>query len=172
MALGRVLVAVALDAHQHVFLGGKRPLHQRAAAFDAQEAFAVPVALFVGHILQSHRYRMTRLYPQAVPSNPVSGLEPLYLAGAADEQLADLTRVGEMCLIAANAVHVLLLQDVLLAVQGYFALQAVVALRHFGCCRSCPARTQTERFHLESRMLLSFVASYQVKPELPNTFMQ
>lgn len=56
VALGRVLVAVALDAHQHVVLGGKRPLHQRTAAFDAQEAFAVPVAIFVGQILQSRTH--------------------------------------------------------------------------------------------------------------------
>lgn len=54
MALGGVLVAVALHAHQHVVLGGERPLHQRAAAFDAQKAFAVPVALLVGQILQGH----------------------------------------------------------------------------------------------------------------------
>lgn len=56
VALGGVLVAVALDAHQHVVLGGERPVHQRTAAFDAQEAFAVPVAVVVGQILQSHRY--------------------------------------------------------------------------------------------------------------------
>lgn len=47
MALGGVLVAVALDAHQHVILGGKRPIHQRSAAFDAEEAIAVPVAVLV-----------------------------------------------------------------------------------------------------------------------------
>ena len=66
-------------------------------------------------------------------------MDPTYLAGAADEQLAGLTLVGETCLIAADAVHVLLLQDVLLAVQGHLALQAVVAFRHFGCCRGFPA---------------------------------
>lgn len=55
VALGRVLVAVALHAHQRVVLGGERPVHQRAAALEAQEAFAVPVALFKGQILQSHR---------------------------------------------------------------------------------------------------------------------
>lgn len=52
MAFGRVLVAVALDAHQHVVFGGKRPVHQRLAAFDAQEAFAVPVTVLEGQILQ------------------------------------------------------------------------------------------------------------------------
>lgn len=53
MALGRVLVAVALDAHYHVILGGKRPFHQRSVALTAEEALAVPVAVIVGQILQS-----------------------------------------------------------------------------------------------------------------------
>lgn len=56
----------------------------------------------------------------------------IYLAGAADEQLADLTCGGKECLIAANTVHVLFLQDVPLAIQGHFALHAVVVFRHFG----------------------------------------
>lgn len=56
----------------------------------------------------------------------------VYLAGAADEQLADLTCGGEKGLITTNTVHVLFLQDVLLPIQGRFALRAVVALRHFG----------------------------------------
>lgn len=47
MALGRVLVAVAVGAHQHVILGGKGPIHQRSAALDAEEALAVPVAVLV-----------------------------------------------------------------------------------------------------------------------------
>lgn len=54
MALGRVLVAVALDAHQHVILAAERPIHQRSAALDAEEAFAVPVEVLVRQILQSH----------------------------------------------------------------------------------------------------------------------
>lgn len=53
MAFGGVLAAVALDAHRHVVLGGERPIHQRAAALDAEEALAVPVAVLVGQILQS-----------------------------------------------------------------------------------------------------------------------
>lgn len=56
----------------------------------------------------------------------------VYLAGAADEQLADLTCGGEKGLITPDAVHVLFLQDVLLPIQGHFALRTVVALRHFG----------------------------------------
>lgn len=72
VALGGVLVAVALDAHQHVLLGGKRPLHQRTAAFDAQEAFAVPVAVFVGQILQS------RTYLVQLASQGAQNLLPIY----------------------------------------------------------------------------------------------
>lgn len=56
----------------------------------------------------------------------------VYLAGAANEQLADLTVVGEKCLVALNAVVALFLQDVLLAIQGLLALRAVVAFSHFG----------------------------------------
>lgn len=52
VALGRVLVAVAVGAHQQVILGGEGPVHQRPAALDAQEAVAVPVALLVRQILQ------------------------------------------------------------------------------------------------------------------------
>lgn len=55
MALGRVLVAVALGAHQHVVLGGERPIHQRSFARTAEEALAVPVAVLVRQILQSQR---------------------------------------------------------------------------------------------------------------------
>lgn len=47
MALGRVLVAVALDAHQQAILGGKGPIHQRSVALSAEEAIAVPVAVLV-----------------------------------------------------------------------------------------------------------------------------
>ena len=51
MALGRILVAVALDAQQHVILCGKWPIDQRSAAFVAEEAIAVPVAVLVRQIL-------------------------------------------------------------------------------------------------------------------------
>lgn len=53
MALGRVLVAVAVSAHQHVVFGGKRPIHQRALTLGTEEAVTVPVALLVRQILQS-----------------------------------------------------------------------------------------------------------------------
>lgn len=46
--------------------------------------------------------------------------------------MADLTGVGEKCLVALNAVHAFVLQDVLLPVQGLLALSAVVAFSHLG----------------------------------------
>lgn len=51
MALGGELVAITLGAHQHVILCGKGPIDQRAAAFGAEETFAVPVAVLVRQIL-------------------------------------------------------------------------------------------------------------------------
>lgn len=59
MALGGVLVAVALDAHHRVVLGGEGPIHQRPAALGAEEAFAVPVAVLVGQILHSQSQQRT-----------------------------------------------------------------------------------------------------------------
>ena len=53
MALGGVLVAVALDAHGVLVLAGKGPIHQRAAALDADETVAVPVLVIVRQILHS-----------------------------------------------------------------------------------------------------------------------
>lgn len=67
VALGRVLVAVALDAHERFIFGGKGPIDQRPAALVAEEAVAVPVAILVRQIL----------------------------ACAADELLAHFTSVGE-----------------------------------------------------------------------------
>lgn len=52
MALGRVLVAIALDAHERFIFGGKGPIDQRPAALVAEEAVAVPVAILVRQILQ------------------------------------------------------------------------------------------------------------------------
>lgn len=46
--------------------------------------------------------------------------------------MADLTQVGEKVLVAPDAVQVLLLQDVLLPVQGLLTLGAVVMFGHRG----------------------------------------
>lgn len=46
--------------------------------------------------------------------------------------MADLTQVGEKVLVAPDAVLVLLLQDVLLPVQGLLTLGAVVTFGHRG----------------------------------------
>lgn len=56
----------------------------------------------------------------------------VYLAGATNELLADLTVVGEKCLVALDAEVAVFLQDVLLAIQGLLALGAVVAFSHLG----------------------------------------
>lgn len=102
MALGRVLIAVAFSAHQQVVLGGKRPIHQRSAALDAEEALTVPVAVLIRQIL----------------------------AGAANLLVAHFTVVGEKLFVALDAVWVLLFQDVLLPVQGLLTLGAVVTFSH------------------------------------------
>lgn len=47
VALGGVLVAVALDAHERIIFGGKGPIDQRPAALVAEEAVTVPVAILV-----------------------------------------------------------------------------------------------------------------------------
>lgn len=52
MALGGVLVGVALCAEELLILGGEGLVHQRALALEALEAVLVPVAILVGQILQ------------------------------------------------------------------------------------------------------------------------
>ena len=51
MALGGVLVGVALGAEELVVLGGEGLVHQRALAHEAVEAVLVPVAVLVGQVL-------------------------------------------------------------------------------------------------------------------------
>lgn len=52
MALGGVLVGVALCAEELLILGGEGLVHQRALALEALEAVLMPVAVLVGQILQ------------------------------------------------------------------------------------------------------------------------
>lgn len=56
----------------------------------------------------------------------------VYLAGAGNQLMAHLAVVGEVILVALDAVHVLLPEDVPLAVQGILTLGAVVGIRHRG----------------------------------------
>lgn len=56
----------------------------------------------------------------------------VYLAGAANQLMAHLAVVGEVILVALDAVHVFLPEDVPLAVQGILTLDAVVGIRHRG----------------------------------------
>lgn len=52
MALGGVLVGVALGAKQLVILGGEGLVHQRALALEALETVLVPVTVLIGQILE------------------------------------------------------------------------------------------------------------------------
>lgn len=116
MALGRVLIAVALGTQQRFILGGKRPLHKRSAALDAEKAFAVPVAVLVRQIL----------------------------AGAANELFAHFTVVGEEFLIALNAVWAFVPQNVLLPIQGLLTLCTVVGLDHLDSNLLCQSSVLSE----------------------------
>lgn len=102
LALGRVLVGVAVHAEQLVLLGSEGLVHQRALAPRAVETGLVPVSVLVGQVL-------------AVTAD---GL-PTLLASAGVESLK-----------APNAVGALLPQDVLLAKERFFTVVAVKALRH------------------------------------------
>ena len=52
MALGGVLVGVAVGAQQLLVLGGEGLVHQGAAALEAVETLIVPVAFLVRQILK------------------------------------------------------------------------------------------------------------------------
>lgn len=102
VALGGVLVGVALGAEELLILSGEGFVHQRALALEALKAVLVPVAVLVGQ---------------------VSGV-------AADGLLALLAGVGVQALVAFHTVGILLSQDILLPKQGLLAVVAVVALGH------------------------------------------
>lgn len=102
LALGRVLVGVAVGAQQLLLLGGEGLVHQRASTSGAMEAAFVPVPVLVGQVL----------------------------AVAANGHATLFTRVGVELFEAGHTVRVLLLQDVLLAVQGLVAVVAVKAFSH------------------------------------------
>lgn len=52
MALGGILIGVALRAEELVIFGGEGLVHQRALALEALETVLVPVAVLVGQILR------------------------------------------------------------------------------------------------------------------------
>lgn len=52
VALGGILVGVALSAQELLILGGEGLVHQRALALEAHETVLVPVTVLVGQILQ------------------------------------------------------------------------------------------------------------------------
>lgn len=102
VALGGVLVGVALSTQELLILGGEGLVHQRALAHEAVEAVLVPVAVLVGQ----------------VPAAAANGL------------LAVLTGIGVEAFVALDTVGVLLSQHVFLPKQGLLAVVAVVALSH------------------------------------------
>lgn len=55
MALGGILIGVALGAKKLLILGGEGFVHQGALALEALEAVLMPVTVLVGQILQEHQ---------------------------------------------------------------------------------------------------------------------
>lgn len=56
MALGGILVGVALGAKELLVLGREGLVHQGALALEALKAFLMPVTVLVGKILQKEQY--------------------------------------------------------------------------------------------------------------------
>lgn len=102
LALGGVLMGIAVRAEQLVLLGSEGLVHQGALAPRAVETGLMPVSVLVGQVL-------------AVTAD---GL-PTLLASAGIEGLK-----------ACHTVGALLPQDVLLAKEGFFAMVTVKALGH------------------------------------------
>lgn len=57
MALGGVLVGVALSTQQLLVLGGEWFVHQRALALEAVETGLVPMAVLIRQVLWTFSYR-------------------------------------------------------------------------------------------------------------------
>lgn len=55
MALGGILIGVALSTEQLLILGGEGLVHQGALALEALETVLVPVTILVGQILQGQQ---------------------------------------------------------------------------------------------------------------------
>jgi len=51
MALGGILIGVALSAEELFILGGERLVHKRTLALETHETFLVPVAVLVRQVL-------------------------------------------------------------------------------------------------------------------------
>lgn len=55
MALGGILIGVALSAEELFILGGEGLVHQRALALEALKTLLVPVTVLVGEILRERQ---------------------------------------------------------------------------------------------------------------------
>lgn len=129
MALGGILVGVALSTEELLILGGEGLIHQGAFALEAFETVLMPVTVLVGQILQEHRRDTSRLGP--LGSFRHVQLCIAYPGITANGLLAVLTGVGVQTLVTLHTVGVLLSQNILLSKQGLLAIVAVVTLSHF-----------------------------------------
>lgn len=116
-ALGGELIAVAVIAQQLLVLAGEGLVSQRAVTAEAAEAVLVVVAILVVQL------------PAVV----------------ANQLLALITGIGEVSIIAGDAVWAIVHLDVLAPIQGLLAVVAVEALGHgaglraaFTCCWETP----------------------------------
>lgn len=128
VALGGILVGVALSTEELLILGGEGLVHQGAFALEAFETVLMPVTVLVGQILQEHRRDTSRLGP---PGFRHVQLCTAYPGITANGLLAVLTGVGVQALVTLHTVGVLLSQNILLSKQGLLAIVAVVTLSHF-----------------------------------------
>lgn len=129
VALGGILVGVALSTEELVILGGEGLVHQGAFALEAFETVLMPVAVLVGQILQAHRRDTSRL----IPPGSLQHVQrcTTYPGITANGLLAVLTGVGVQALVTLHTVGILLSQNVLLSKQGFLAIVAVITLSHF-----------------------------------------
>lgn len=132
MALGGILIGVALGAKKLVILGGERLVHQGALALEALEAVLVPVTVLVGQILQGMSDSCCQV--DTVSScTCLSGFffnSITYPGVTANGFLALFTSVGVQALITFHTVGIVLSKNVLFPKQGLLAVVAVVALSH------------------------------------------
>lgn len=142
MALGGVLIGVALCAEELFILGGEGLVNQGALALETLEAFLVPMAVLVGQILDNsteadgenfddNYYSIQKLTQKACWAYCVIVCGIAYPGVTANGLLALLTGVGVQTLVTLHTVGILLSQNILLPKQGLLAVVAVVALSHF-----------------------------------------
>lgn len=129
-ALGGELIAVAVIAQQLLVLAGEGLVSQRAVTAEAAEAVLVVVAILVVQL------------PAVV----------------ADQLLALITGIGEVSIIAGDAVWAIVHLDVLAPIQGLLAVVAVEALGH-----GAGLRAAFTCFDLPSQLPETFLSGEETK---------